>query len=426
MKLKQYQYPVTSIDWGETTNYQFGTLSINYDDLMKELSQKGDLDQVVITDIELVLPGTNTRVVNIFDVLPAQARLGENSVNYPGVLGPAQTVGDGDSAALENFAVLAISSIEERDNKLLDMAGIGATLTPYSEFFHVAFRAEPKKEISQAVYYLALKKIGLRIGSYLARTAATSQQCPITKTYSLETGDYKLPNAAYVFMIASHQKSETGEPILYGDDVSGLLPTILHPNEVLDGAVIAPFWNLGIDTYTFINNPVLLELYDRHGKDINFTGVVICVAHITREKRARTATMISNLVHEILNSDIAVLTKLGGGIPESDLMAAIELLEENGVSTSSVIWSTMGNGTIKDSLSAHSDAANALASAGIFDETVELPGQEIVVGGTNVDHLISEQSGNYHDAHEPILVHYRHICGAISQLGASKVGMIEV
>lgn len=426
MQLKVNQYWVTSVSWGETTKYHNGTLIINRNDLITFLESHDELKEVAIKDIALVSPGTNVRVINIFDIFPARARIHEGAVDYPGILGPVQTVGDGESAAIENVAVLSISSINDKYNKVLDMSGEGARITPHSNLYHIAVVIEPKtRNLSTEIYCNCLKRIGLRVGTYLAMAASKSK--PINEvTYSLVPEPKDLPRVAYVCMLASHQKAVPGEPILYGDDVAGLMPTILHPNEILDGAVISPFWNLGIDTLSFQNNPVILDLYNRHGKDVNFVGVVPCVSHITREQRELSVLMISNLVKFILKADLAVVSKVGGGIPESDLMMTVESLEKRGICTSAIIWSYLGDGTVQDSLSTFSEFANALASVGMQDEVIDLPEQKIVIGGSLVGPFTDNPNDQAHPSHLPIRVRYRDISGAINQLGASHVAQVEI
>lgn len=426
MHLKICRYPVKSIVWGEATQYNSGELSINREELLAHLQKHGLLNELEITDMALVVPGTATRVVNIFDVFAARARLGKSAVDYPGVLGPLQSVGDGVTAALDNFSVLAISSRSSKYNKVLDMSGPGSVLTPHSGFFHLALRAEPKRpDMTRGEYYGGVKRIGLCAGSFLARFAAAASPAD-TLNYTLNPRPLGLPRAAYICMLNSHQRSEAGEPVLYGDDVSGLLPTILHPNEFLDGAVIAPYWNMGIDTYSFQNNPVIMGLYDRHGKDLDFAGVVVCVAHITRVQRERSVQMIANLVQGVLGADLAVITKVGGGIPESDLMMTVESLEQRGIRTAAMFSSRMGDGTIKDSLTAYSAAADAIGSVGVSDAWVDLPEQVKVVGGSTVGPFTDEPDDKPKPANTAIRVRYRDISGTINQLGASRVAMVEI
>jgi sarcosine reductase len=279
--------------------------------------------------------------------------------------------------------------------------------------------------MDQAEYYKQLKKIGLRIGTYLAKsvTIAPPDQ---TVTYTLATGAQGLPRVVYVCMLSSLQNWEKGEAILYGNDLAGMLPTLLHPNELLDGAVIAQNFNLGIDTYTFLNNPVIKGLYNRHGKEVRFVGVVVCVSNVTRKQLECSVQMTTKLAADILAADLAIITKVGGGIPESDVMLIIESLERKGVHTSGIIWSHLGDGTIKDLLTAYSPAANALASVGINDASVTLSEQERVVGGIEVEPFSDDPEDKPQPAHGAIRVRYRDICGAINQLGASRVALVEI
>jgi glycine reductase len=426
MHLNMLKYPVKELSWGEETAYHQGKLTINREDLLQHLAEDEERWSVKVSDLALVTPGTSMRVVNIFDVFAARARLGTGAVDYPGLLGRVTTVGSGTTASLEQFTVIATSVVEDKYNKILDMSGVGSELTPYSQMFHLAFQAEPlDPDLKNVDYFKALKRLGLKIGSYLARAAAKSEPV-VTTEYTLDPVPSGLSRVVYVCMIASHQRSEADEPILYGDDVSGLLPTILHPNEMLDGAVIAPYWNLGIDTYSFQNNPAVLELYRRHGQEVDFAGVVAYVAHVTREKRARSTAMITNLVTSVIKADLAVVSKLGGGIPESDLLMIIESLEKKGVRTSGFIWSYMGDGTISDSISANSEAADALASVGIYDDWLDLPEQAQVFGGTQVGPFTSNPNDKPVPAHNALRLCYRDICGAISQLGSSRLSMVEI
>ncbi|MCR4442839.1 MAG: glycine/sarcosine/betaine reductase component B subunit [Peptococcaceae bacterium] len=427
MQLKINEYPVSSVEWGKATEYKGGRLTVCRENVLSLLESAGDLKDVDIVEMELVSPHTPSRVVNVFDVIPAHSRLGEGVFNYPGFLDAVQTVGHGSSAALSGFSVLAISSLPSRHNKILDKSGVGAELTPHAGHFHLALRAEPKRQdMSKGEYYRRLKKIGLRVGSYLAKAAASTEPAN-TVAYALDSCPPGLPRVAYVCMLASHQSSEKGEAILYGDDLSGMLPTVLHPNELLDGAVISPDFNLGVDTYTFQNNPVIKGLYQRHGKELDFAGVVAYAAHVTRERRERSVQMAVNLVSNILKADLALITKVGGGIPESDVMQIIENLEQRGVRTCAIIWSHLGDGTIRDLLTAYSPAADALVSVGINDAWVTLSEQAKVVGGGP---LIGPFSDDPADKPQPsnsaLRVRFRDISGAISQLGASRVALVEI
>jgi hypothetical protein len=88
--------------------------------------------------------------------------------------------------------------------------------------------------------------------------------------------------------------------------------------------------------------------------------------------------------------------------------------------------SHMGDGTIQDSQSVYSPAADAIASAGIQDTWLDLPAQANAIGGLTVGPFSNQPGDKPLPANAAIRVQYRDICGAISQLGASRVGMVEI
>ncbi|MDR0469418.1 MAG: glycine/sarcosine/betaine reductase component B subunit [Peptococcaceae bacterium] len=432
MKLIIDEYRIASIQWGTSHVYEQGALTLSKDAVKSFLENEACADELTLTELDLICPGTKTRVINIFDVLPAHARLGDGAVDFPGFVGPVQSVGDGHSAQLTDFSVLALSSLPSRYLKVLDKAGPGAQLSPYGSQFHVAFKAAPRDpDMKRSDYFVALKKMGLLLGGYLARIAALSPSSPPrTVEYSLQSSSNNLqsssdslPKAVYVCMLASLQNWDKGEPILYGNDLANMAPTILHPNEFLDGAAVAQNFNLGTDTYSFINHPIIKELYARHGKDLDFAGVVVNASHITRDQRERSAMMTCNLVKHTLKADMAIFTKVGGGIPESDVMTAMESLEKQGVSTAAVIWCQWGDGTVKDTLSAFSPAADALVSVGINDVMLRLPPQDRVIGGVSLDPLSDDPEAPPQPADQEIALRCRELCGAINQLGAANVSL---
>ena len=64
---------------------------------------------------------------------------------------------------------------------------------------------------------------------------------------------------------------------IHGDSY-GSLPTLMHPNEVLDGALVSirDYEGCSRDATYFYQNPsILSELYRRHGVDLDFVGVVL-------------------------------------------------------------------------------------------------------------------------------------------------------
>src|SRR5262249_61670317 len=94
-----------------------------------------------------------------------------------------------------------------------------------------------------------------------------------------------------------------------------MLPTVVHPNEVLDGAVLRGFMGRSVTTWATQNHPMIRALYAAHGRTLWFAGVVVTVAQATEPERVRSAFMAADLVAHTLGADGAVLTKIGGGAP---------------------------------------------------------------------------------------------------------------
>src|SRR5262249_56130407 len=115
--------------------------------------------------------------------------------------------------------------------------------------------------------------------------------------------DTELASVVYVFQIHSQQRpTGVDEGILYGDPVRRMLPTVVHPNEILDGAVVRGFMGRTATTHAIQNHPVIRELYAQHGRTLWFAGVVVTVAQATEPERVRSADMTAGRVGDRLGA----------------------------------------------------------------------------------------------------------------------------
>jgi glycine reductase len=225
-----------------------------------------------------------------------------------------------------------------------------------------------------------------------------------------------LPRVAYVFQIHSHQRP-TGldEGILYGDPVRRMLPTIVHPNEVLDGAVLRGFMGRSVTTWATQNHPMIRALYAQHGRTLWFAGVVVTVAQATEPERVRSAFLTASLVAHTLGADGAVLTKIGGGAPHVDMAQAAAQCEALGVKTTAVVEDMSTDGSAEGMLLFDFPGVDALVNVGSSQEPITLPAMDRVIGA---DDLAPKLSGETRAT-------YGGLCGAIEQVGATRV-MAEV
>src|SRR5438270_9877766 len=225
-----------------------------------------------------------------------------------------------------------------------------------------------------------------------------------------------LPRVAYLYQIHSHQRpTAPGEPLVYGDNARHLLPTVVHPNEVLDGAVLPAYGSHGIQTHGVQNHPVVLELYGRHGRDLAFAGVVLTVAHNTAAERDRTVAIASNLARFALRADGVVLTKSGGGAPHVDMAELAHRCEQLGLATCLIAWDSSGTGSGDDGAALFNyPDLNAIVNFGNGDLPVALPAVERVV-------TLAADPAARERLRGPIAARVNFVCGAMDQIGGGHL-----
>jgi glycine reductase len=225
-----------------------------------------------------------------------------------------------------------------------------------------------------------------------------------------------LPRLAYIGQIFSRQrKPEADEHILYGADTDGMLPTLLHPNEWLDGALVPSYHASigGAESYFYQNHPVILELYRRHqAGEINFIGAVATIASANNFDRERNTRFAANLAKWALRADAAVLTKFGGGVPHTDLSETARLLETMGVKTAVQVTDAARDHRVESALLFNFPEVDAIVCIGGNDTHWKLP---------QVERIIAANSGLAELLAGPIEIESHNVIGVANQQGASRL-----
>jgi sarcosine reductase len=418
MKLELEILNVKDIQFSEKTMISDSILHICRHELAEQLQQDKRFSKV---DIEMARPGESCRVVRIFDVIEPRCKLGGTVENFPGVLGRIKTAGEGRTRVLRGTAVVTVNMKGSSDyatqasQEIIEMSGTGADLGFYGKLQNVVLVCRPTDGVTTLDYYNALKIAGLKTAVYLAEATA-GIQADVIETYDLgplagvAKGLEHLPRIAYVYQVRSLQsvlEIPAHDGCFYGDNLKKILPTIVHPNEILDGAIIKGYRNMGHDTYIIQNHPIVLGLYSKHGKELSFVGVVITVATYTEPERDRLAAVTSKLVKWVLGADGVVLTKIGGGAPHVDLGQTLEQCEELGVKTAAIVN--------QEALIFNTPRANAIVNTGSSLQITLLP-VEKVIGG-------SMTYGGKPVGGEIIVTELN---GTSNQIGASKFTMREI
>ena len=372
--------------------------------------------------LDLVHPGERCRIGRVFDVVAPRAKL-DGGEDFPGVVGGVARAGHGTTLALDGVAVVATDQQTDSVGTLavIDMAGPNAELSAFGRTRNLVISAWPASGTERSDYLAAVRLAALKTAVCLARAARAAPpdrvevfELPPSPRVPPELAH--LPRVAYVFQIHSHQRpTGVDEGILYGDPVRRMLPTIVHPNEVLDGAVLRGFMGRSVTTWATQNHPMIKALYAQHGRTLWFAGVVVTVAQATEPERVRSAFLAAGLVAHTLGADGAVLTKIGGGAPHVDMAQAASQCEALGVRTTAVVEDMSTDGSAEGMLLFDLPGVDSLVNIGSSQEPLTLPAVDRVVGA---DDLAAKLLGETRAT-------YGGLCGAIEQVGTTRV-MAEV
>jgi len=172
------------------------------------------------------------------------------------------------------------------------------------------------------------------------------------------------------------------DTFFYGLSMRELSPALIHPNDVMDGAIVSDNYVVPANrnpTYLHLNNPVIRKLFLLHGTDLLFSGVVICNEQSRLSDKEKTALEVAEIL-ERLDTDGVIITKEGGGNADTDLMLMCRTCESRGIRTVLIGNESAGSDGSDPSLADSTPEADAFVSAGNIDETVRLEPAQKVIG----------------------------------------------
>ena len=422
MKLHLESVLITAVEFADRTGVADHTLSINKRELQDLLEEDPHFASVAI---EIVRPGDATRIVNVVDVAEPRCKI-EGGEDFPGVLGKTASAGSGTTRALKGVSVVFCDRHPHwiHSKSLIDMSGPGAELGRYGAITNIVIDPLPNGEIPDWDYARSVKTAGFKAAVYLAR-AAGADQVETVETFDMEPVNRELPRVAYYYQIYSPQHDARGipDPIFYGHPISTTLPLVVHPNEIIDGGVLSGYTIRMMESYSIQNHPIIGELFRRHGKDLNFAGVVVGVASMESARRPLAALMVGNLARDTLGADGIIMTKPLGGAPTVDLGEAAVACEQRGVK-SCLLVQLFNPETFLDSEAMFNDASlNAIVNTGIIFDNATLAPLPHIIGGTGETPVLHETRKQ--TAGEEIEVEQRFICGCLNQLGASRATAVQ-
>jgi sarcosine reductase len=392
MRLSLFWLKIKDTRFGERTRIADWVLQINKQELEAILKEDKRLGRV---DMEIAHPGERCRILQVIDVLQPRAKRNARAVDFPGALGRRGEVGEDRTVALKGVSVVISEYREAGDSsaslhgEMIDMWGPAAELSPYGQTHNLVLLPRPAEGIGQNEYRIALKLAGLKAGVYLARAgkAVTPDETEIFElppVTQVAQGMEDLPKVVYIFQIMTTQFSPIpGYPFLYGLNAQGMLPTIVHPNVILDGALVTPYRSQAMDTYHIQNHAVIRELYHRHGTDLCFVGVILTMAHDNEPENERTALMAAQLAKSVLGADGVILTKSGGGAPEIPMAQTAQKCEALGIRSAVAMLhyaADASDSSFEGGIIFNIPEVNAIVSMGTPWDSLSLPSMDRLIG----------------------------------------------
>ena len=392
MRLELQKFNVKEIAFGSKTAFEKGTLTINKEEMAGLLAEDSHFNGY---EIELVSPGEDARIVNVFDVVEPRAR--RDGGDWPGILNKTVgIVGNGKTDVLCGAAIVAIEDTggygRSKDTlwgNIIDMVSPAAELTIFSKTHNICIlpKAAQGVDVKAPGFKVAMKTAALKASVYLA--ACCKELSPdevevydMPPLAEVAKGKEDLPRFVYIWNFYRYYLKE--EAAIYGKIYAWTPSMLLHPNEIFDGAVVNPSMNGSTqETYSIQNLPVAKELYKRHGKDWLFLGVIPTVAMLEDSDVQSHANIALKLALQ-LGATGAVLTKAPGGSPMIDIATFSVNASEYGIKSVLIIddmAAKLPDGKVRVNGIIFTDPkANAIVTTGNTHEVYDLPAVSRVVG----------------------------------------------
>jgi len=423
MKLELGFVQINDIQFASESKVENGTIYVNAEELKALLLEDENLKSV---ELEIAKPGESVRIMPVKDVIEPRVKVNGGGNLFPGVISKVETVGSGRTNVLKGSAVVTTGKIVGFQEGIIDMCGEGAKYTPFSQLNNLVVVCEPIDGLAKHAHEKAVRFAGLKAADYIGKLAKDVEpdEVKVYETCSVKEGIEKypeLPRVAYVLMLQSQGLMH--DTYVYGVDMKQSLPTILNPTELMDGAILSGNCVSACDkntTYHHLNNPVIADLFEQHGKTLNFVGVIITNENVYLADKMRSSDWTSKLC-EFLGVDGAIVSQEGFGNPDTDLIMNCKKIEGKGVKTVIITDEYAGRDGASQSLADADASANAVVTGGNANMVINLPAMDKVIGYPEVADIIAGGfDGSLHEDGS-IVAELQVITGATNEMGFNKL-----
>ncbi|BDF04340.1 glycine/sarcosine/betaine reductase component B subunit [[Clostridium] hylemonae] len=423
MKLEMGHIYIKDIQFAAESKIEDGILYVS-EEAVKAVALEDEKIKSVSFDI--AKPGESVRITPVKDVIEPRVKVEGKGGIFPGVISKVDTVGSGKTYALKGMAVVTAGKIVGFQEGIIDMTGPGADYTPFSKTLNLVMVCEPVDGIKPHDYEKAVRFAGFRVAVYIGELARslTPDETKVYETYTVKEGMEKypdLPRVAYVQMLQS--QGLLHDTYVYGVDAKKVLPTILNPTEIMDGAIVSGNCVSACDknpTYVHLNNPVVHDMFEEHGKTINFVCQIITNENVYLADKQRSSDWTAKLC-KMLDLDAVIVSQEGFGNPDTDLIMNCKKIEAEGVKTVIITDEYAGRDGKSQSLADADAAADAVVTGGNANQVIILPKLDKVIGTLDYVTKIAGASEETLREDGSLEVELQVLTGATNETGFNKL-----
>jgi sarcosine reductase len=388
MKLDLAAFPVKDLHLGRRFAYAKATLEMDESELVDLVLQDSRITEAWLA---VAMPGEKTRITGIRDIVEPRIKVLGNGQVFPGVLGPVADVGEGTTHRLSGMTVIAAAAYEGtiragttvQRSAILDMSGPAAEISRFGAHAHLVVSFRLASGLGELDAHTAIQLAEYKVAQRLAQV--TVELLPESvRSFDLSAETPGLPRVALVqgcITDPQHVHSGVG---YYGLSLRQSMATFLHPNELFDGAITVDTTRSGRGyyptTWDWQNHPLVLRLYEAHGKEINFAGVILQRIRFETAHGKEVGAQNAARLAKMFRADGALLTWIGGGNAFVDVMLTVQACERNGIKTVLVTYEHGGKEGRDSPLLFYLPEADGVVTTGTLDRAVELPPMDKVIG----------------------------------------------
>jgi len=424
MRLELRNIHIKDVQEASKNKIDHNTLYINKDAFIDYLMQDKRIESI---SVDIARPGESVRIIPVKDVIEPRAKLEGDA--FPGVDGKIEEVGMGITYVLKGCSVVTTGPIVGFQEGIIDMSGPLTEYTPFAHLNNIVLHIDKKQGIEPHEHEEVVRLAGIKAAHYIGKLGRNHEEYE-TEIYNWEsliekaTKYPKLPKIAYIYLCMS--QGLLHDTYFYGKDSKRMLPCNISPLEGMDGAIVSGNCvspGSKTTTYHHQNNAVVKECFRRHGREINFIGVVLNPLMATLNDKYRNSVLTSKLI-EMIGVDGAIISQEGFGNPTTDLMMICKRLSQKGIKTVLISNEDAGIDGMSEPLPDGTMEADAIVSTGNSNATIELPPMDKVLGDLKtIERVTGGFVGSIHPD-EGVTIEIHGIVGSHNLQGFSKLSAV--